>query len=64
MRVSRALSLLAVLVAPAGRIAAQPPAEWENPVRKQLAEGKPVVGLFTITTPSPDVAAQAANSRL
>ncbi|MGC8795134.1 MAG: HpcH/HpaI aldolase family protein [Bryobacteraceae bacterium] len=60
MRVSRALSLLAWLLPPAVPLAAQPPAQWENPVRKQLAEGKPVVGL-TITTPSADVAAQAAN---
>jgi 2-keto-3-deoxy-L-rhamnonate aldolase RhmA len=33
---------------------------WENPVRKSLAEGKPVVGL-TITVPSVEVAAQGAN---
>ncbi len=33
---------------------------WENPVKKQLKEGKPVIGA-TITTISPDVAAQAAN---
>ncbi|MFN3321857.1 MAG: HpcH/HpaI aldolase family protein [Bryobacteraceae bacterium] len=38
--------------------AAQTP--WENPVRKQLKEGKPVIGA-TITIPSPEVAAQAAN---
>ena len=34
--------------------------EWENPVKKQLKEGKPVIGA-TITVASPDVAAQAAN---
>jgi 2-keto-3-deoxy-L-rhamnonate aldolase RhmA len=33
---------------------------WENPVRKSLAGGKPVVGL-TITVPSVEVAAQGAN---
>ena len=33
---------------------------WENPVRKLLAEGKPVIGA-TITVNSVDVAAQAAN---
>jgi 2-keto-3-deoxy-L-rhamnonate aldolase RhmA len=33
---------------------------WENPVRKSLAEGKPVFGL-TITVPSVEVAAQGAN---
>lgn len=33
---------------------------WENPVRKSLAEGKGVFGL-TITVPSVEVAAQAAN---
>ncbi len=39
---------------------AQTPAEWENPVKKLLREGKPVVGA-TITVPSPEIAAQAAN---
>ncbi|MBI3664794.1 MAG: aldolase [Acidobacteria bacterium] len=34
--------------------------EWENPVKKLLREGKPVVGA-TITVASPDVAAHAAN---
>jgi 2-keto-3-deoxy-L-rhamnonate aldolase RhmA len=33
---------------------------WENPVRKLLAEGKPVIGA-TITVASPEVAAQAAD---
>ncbi len=33
---------------------------WENPVKKQLKEGKPVIGA-TITVASPDVAAHAAN---
>jgi 2-keto-3-deoxy-L-rhamnonate aldolase RhmA len=33
---------------------------WENPVRKQLQEGKPVIGA-TITVNSVDVAAQLAN---
>ncbi len=32
---------------------------WENPVKKLLKEGKPVVGM-TATVPSPDVALQAA----
>jgi 2-keto-3-deoxy-L-rhamnonate aldolase RhmA len=32
---------------------------WENPVKKLLKEGKPVIGA-TITVPSTDVAAQAA----
>jgi len=32
---------------------------WENPVKKLLKEGKPVVGM-TVTIPSPDVALQAA----
>ena len=39
---------------------AQPPSEWENPVRRLLKENKPVVGI-TITVPSPEIAAQAAN---
>jgi 2-keto-3-deoxy-L-rhamnonate aldolase RhmA len=33
---------------------------WENPVRKTLAEGRPVVGI-TISIPSVEVAAQGAN---
>ena len=32
---------------------------WENPVKKLLKEGKPVIGA-TITAASPEVAAQAA----
>ncbi len=48
----RALMLLCL-----GMLEAQP---WENPVRKLLKEGKPVIGA-TITVASPDVAAQAAN---
>jgi len=54
----RLLALLAPALAV--RLVAQAPAEWENPVKKRLAEGKPVVGL-TVTVPSADVAAQAAN---
>ncbi|HSB14311.1 MAG TPA: aldolase/citrate lyase family protein [Bryobacteraceae bacterium] len=34
--------------------------DWENPVRKTLKEGKPVVGV-TITVPSVELAANAAN---
>lgn len=49
------LSIIAAL-APS----AQEPEAWENPVRRQLRAGRPVIGL-TITTPSLDVAAQAAN---
>jgi 2-keto-3-deoxy-L-rhamnonate aldolase RhmA len=50
------LSLLASFA-----IQAQSPATaWENPVRKQLKEGKPVIGA-TITIPSAEVAAQCAN---
>jgi 2-keto-3-deoxy-L-rhamnonate aldolase RhmA len=37
----------------------QAQARWENPVKRLLREGKPVVGL-TMTIPSPDVALQAA----
>ncbi len=33
--------------------------DWENPVKKSLREGKPVIGI-TVTIPSPDVALQAA----
>jgi 2-keto-3-deoxy-L-rhamnonate aldolase RhmA len=39
---------------------AQDQSEWQNPVRKLLREGKPVIGA-TITVASADVAAQAAN---
>jgi len=49
--------LLAVLL-PA--VAAFPQTEWENPVKKLLREGKPVIGA-TITVASPEIAAQAAN---
>ena len=34
--------------------------QWDNPVRKTLREGKPVIGL-TVTTSSPEIAAQGAN---
>src|SRR5512146_1230470 len=37
-----------------------PDTAWENPVRKSLAEGKPVMGM-TISIPSVEVAAQGAN---
>jgi 2-keto-3-deoxy-L-rhamnonate aldolase RhmA len=44
-----------------GELAAQqPPERWENPVRKVLREGKPVIGA-TISVSSVDVAAHAAN---
>ena len=39
---------------------AQTQSEWENPVKKLLKEGKPVIGA-TITVPSPEIAAQIAN---
>ncbi len=57
MRRSIALtsSLCVAFIAPAGG-----QEKWENPVRKLLKEGKPVVGA-TITVNSVDVAAQAAN---
>src|SRR5690242_4999123 len=35
-------------------------AQWENPIRAALREGKPVFGI-TISTPSVEIAAQAAN---
>ena len=38
----------------------QPHTGWENPVRALLKEGKPVVGV-TITVPSVELAANAAN---
>jgi 2-keto-3-deoxy-L-rhamnonate aldolase RhmA len=38
----------------------QEQSEWQNPVRKLLREGKPVIGA-TITVASADAAAQAAN---
>ena len=51
---------LAFMLVFAGVPAAQTPEEWQNPVRKLLQEGKPVVGA-TITVPSPEIAAQLAN---
>ena len=48
----------AVLGLSPGFLCAQ--AEWENPVKKLLREGQPVIGA-TITVPSPEIAAQAAN---
>ena len=39
--------------------AASAQTDWENPVKKLLREGKPVIGA-TITVASPDVAAHAA----
>ncbi len=47
------------MAAAAGAAAQAQEQRWENPVRKTLKEGKPVVGA-TITVPSADVAAQAA----
>jgi 2-keto-3-deoxy-L-rhamnonate aldolase RhmA len=40
-------------------VLAQAQTEWENPVKKTLREGKPVVGM-TVSIPSPDAALQAA----
>jgi 2-keto-3-deoxy-L-rhamnonate aldolase RhmA len=56
-------SIIAVLFAvlTLSRISiAQTQPEWENPVKKLLKEGKPVIGA-TITVPSPEIAAQVAN---
>lgn len=52
-RMGMCLAALAV-----ARLGAQ--TEWENPVKRVLREGQPVVGA-TITVASPEVAAQAAN---
>ncbi len=52
-------ALLAMLLS-TGMLSAQTQTEWENPVRKQLQEGKPVIGA-TVTVPSAEVAAQLAN---
>jgi 2-keto-3-deoxy-L-rhamnonate aldolase RhmA len=51
------LALAMLCLASVGIVEAQP---WENPVRKLLQEGKPVIGA-TITVSSADVAAHAAN---
>jgi 2-keto-3-deoxy-L-rhamnonate aldolase RhmA len=53
------MRILPVLVLGGAVLEAQP--QWENPVKKQLKEGKPVIGA-TITVASPDVAAHAANA--
>ena len=60
MRDFRWQPLLGVFILCAFLARAQSPQEWENPVKKLLREGKPVIGA-TITVPSPEVAAQAAN---
>jgi len=49
--------MLATMLMGASALDAQ--TEWENPVKKALREGKPVVGL-TISVPSADVALQGA----
>ena len=54
------LLLSALFLLPAAFAWAQPPTDWENPVKKLLREGKPVVGA-TITVASPEIAAQIAN---
>jgi len=56
-RASVRWALAAVLL---GGIAVEAQTLWENPVRKQLKEGKPVIG-GTVTVASADVAAQMAN---
>lgn len=53
-----ALTAMALLA----RAAAQTPTApvvWENPIKRVLRDGKPVVGM-TVTVPSPDVVLQAA----
>lgn len=54
------LPLAAALLVPASGQEKQSPERWENPVRKLLSEGKPVIGA-TITVGSVDVAAHLAN---
>jgi 2-keto-3-deoxy-L-rhamnonate aldolase RhmA len=59
----RCVKIVIMLMAPElflGGLLGQDQPAWENPVKKLLREGKPVVGA-TITVPSPEVAAQAAN---
>jgi len=57
----KALLLLpSLLLLQFSSLPAQETATWENPVRKALREGKPVVGA-TVTVPSSEVAAQLAN---
>ncbi len=53
------IRILPVLMLGGAVLEAQP--QWENPVKKLLKEGKPVIGA-TITVASPDVAAHAANA--
>ncbi len=55
MRFAKITTLLAVAA-----VCAAAQTEWENPVKKELRDGRPVVGA-TITVASPDVAAHAAN---
>lgn len=56
-RLARLVIVTGLALLPATTIHAQ--GEWENPVKRMLREGKPVIGL-TVTIPSADVALQAA----
>jgi 2-keto-3-deoxy-L-rhamnonate aldolase RhmA len=56
---NRKMIFLAALLMLGPTCQAQAQSKWENPVKRLLREGKPVVGL-TMTIPSPDVAVQAA----
>jgi 2-keto-3-deoxy-L-rhamnonate aldolase RhmA len=53
-RSAATIALFSLALASAARAA-----EWENPIRKTLREGKPVIGM-TVTVSSADVVAQAA----
>jgi len=54
----RAVLAAAILTFTLGPFRLSAQTDWENPVKKLLREGKPVVGL-TVTIPSPDVVVQA-----
>jgi 2-keto-3-deoxy-L-rhamnonate aldolase RhmA len=58
---SLALALPAAAQNPPAPAAAAPAGTWENPVKKLLRDGKPVIGM-TVTVPSADVALQAARA--
>jgi len=58
MKTAEILIALSMVVLGVPILSAQ--SQWENPVKRSLREGKPVVGL-TVSIPSPDVVVQAAS---
>ncbi len=59
MQVRRRVAVLGIVLALMGASIASGQTDWENPVKKSLREGKPVVGL-TVSIPSAEVVVQAS----